>query len=148
MKTVCTINIVKLKSSTVLISQLSIMLYNISQSLLDTRRNLMDFYLSQAKKSPWQTSSARNSKTQEFCFVPQLNIFAVWTISESHIPNFSALFWKCLAPRNLKVLLDYWPQLLCFEVCCVQNPGLIPVTFSVQAVRALALCNHVSWSMI
>lgn len=42
----------------------------------------MGFYLSQPKKSPWQTSSTRNSKSQEFCFIPQLNIFAAWTISE------------------------------------------------------------------
>lgn len=115
MKTVCTINRVKLKNSTVLISQLSIMLYIISQSLLDISRNLMGLYLSQPKKSSRQAASASNTKSQEFCFISQQNILAGCTTSESHILNLSVLYWICLAPRDLMILLDYWAQMPCLR---------------------------------
>lgn len=150
MNTVCTINKVKLKNSPVLISQLSITLHSTSRSPPDTRRNLMGFYSSQPKKSPWKTSSTQTSQSQEFCFIPLLNIFTAWTISESHIPNVNGICWMYLVPSNLAALLDFWPHVMGFfwGVLCIEPRSdssfifqdLIPVSFSVQAVRTQALC--------
>lgn len=111
----------------------------------------MGFYSSQPKKSPWKTFSTQTSKSREFCFIPLTDIFTACTISESHIPNACGIFQKCLVPSSLAALLGFWPHSI-FDVfwgvlyikprsdSSFIFPGLIPVSFSVQAVKTQALC--------
>lgn len=138
MKTVCTINTVKLRNSAILTSQTSVLLYIISQSLLDTRRNLMGFFLSQPKKSPWQTSTTQNSKSQESCFIPQRSIFTAWTIRKSHIQIVVIFFGRVWLPRPDSLLRLLASAATFWGMLCIK-PRSNSCYVSVQDVRALTM---------